>query len=99
MLHACVERFDVMGGRGNILGWDGEVNKARIKVFWTYACPFPPSRLIKEKLLDQMKLLVPVWKKVLVIFVCDGVFDGGWRGLGCVCGLGSGMALSLTWPS
>jgi hypothetical protein len=28
MLHACVERFDVMGGRGNILGWDGEVNKA-----------------------------------------------------------------------
>jgi hypothetical protein len=27
MLHACVERFDVMGGRGNILGWDGEVNK------------------------------------------------------------------------
>jgi hypothetical protein len=29
MLHACVERFDVMGGRGNILGWDGEVNKAK----------------------------------------------------------------------
>jgi hypothetical protein len=28
MLHACVERFDVMGGRGNILGWVGEVNKA-----------------------------------------------------------------------
>jgi hypothetical protein len=28
MLHACVERFDVMGGRGNILGWEGEVNKA-----------------------------------------------------------------------
>jgi hypothetical protein len=28
MLHACVERFDVMGGRGNILDWDGEVNKA-----------------------------------------------------------------------
>jgi hypothetical protein len=26
MLHACVERFDVMGGRGNILGWDWEVN-------------------------------------------------------------------------
>jgi hypothetical protein len=26
MLYACVERFDVMGGRGNILGWDGEVN-------------------------------------------------------------------------
>jgi hypothetical protein len=30
MLHACVERFDVMGGRGNILGWDEEVNKAII---------------------------------------------------------------------
>jgi hypothetical protein len=28
MLHAYVERFDVMGRRGNILGWDGEVNKA-----------------------------------------------------------------------
>jgi hypothetical protein len=32
MLHACVERFDVMGGRGNILGWDGEVNKACIQL-------------------------------------------------------------------
>jgi hypothetical protein len=30
MLYACVERFDVMGGRGNILGWVGEVNKARV---------------------------------------------------------------------
>jgi hypothetical protein len=28
MLHAYVERFDVMGGRENILGWDEEVNKA-----------------------------------------------------------------------
>jgi hypothetical protein len=28
MFHACVERFDVIGKRGNILGWDGEVNKA-----------------------------------------------------------------------
>jgi hypothetical protein len=28
MLHACVERFDVMSERGNILGWDEEVNKA-----------------------------------------------------------------------
>jgi hypothetical protein len=28
MLHACVERFDVMDGRENILGWDGEVNKS-----------------------------------------------------------------------
>jgi hypothetical protein len=28
MIHAFVERFDVMGGRGNILGWNREVNKA-----------------------------------------------------------------------
>jgi hypothetical protein len=28
MLHTCVERFDAIGGRGNILGWDREVNKA-----------------------------------------------------------------------
>jgi hypothetical protein len=28
MLHACVERFDVMGGRENILSWDEKVNKA-----------------------------------------------------------------------
>jgi hypothetical protein len=25
MLYAYVERFDVMGGRGNILDWDEEV--------------------------------------------------------------------------
>jgi hypothetical protein len=34
MLHACVERFDVMGGRENILGWDGEVNKAYNDIFF-----------------------------------------------------------------
>jgi hypothetical protein len=28
MLHACVQKFDVTGNRENILGWDGEVNKA-----------------------------------------------------------------------
>jgi hypothetical protein len=33
MLHACVERFDVMSGRENILGWDGEVNKALVDKF------------------------------------------------------------------
>jgi hypothetical protein len=32
MLHACVERFDVMSVRENILGWDGEVNKAIVEV-------------------------------------------------------------------
>jgi hypothetical protein len=30
MLHAWVERFDVMDRRRNILGWDGEVNKALV---------------------------------------------------------------------
>jgi hypothetical protein len=29
MLYAYVERFDVMDGRENILGLDGEVNKAQ----------------------------------------------------------------------
>jgi hypothetical protein len=29
MLHAYVERFDVMGERGNILGLEEEVNKAK----------------------------------------------------------------------
>jgi hypothetical protein len=33
MLHACVKRFDVMGGRGNILGWEGEVNKASVTYY------------------------------------------------------------------
>jgi hypothetical protein len=32
MLHACVERFDVIGVRGNILGWDEEVNTAFVVV-------------------------------------------------------------------
>jgi hypothetical protein len=31
MLHTCVERFDVMDGRENILGWDVEVNKALVQ--------------------------------------------------------------------
>jgi hypothetical protein len=33
MFYACVERFDVMGGRGNILGWEGEVNEALLCIF------------------------------------------------------------------
>jgi hypothetical protein len=35
MLHAYVERFDVVGGRGNILGWDGKVNKALVNTYYT----------------------------------------------------------------
>jgi hypothetical protein len=31
MLHVCIERFDVMDGRGNILGWNEEVNTASSK--------------------------------------------------------------------
>jgi hypothetical protein len=31
MLHACVEKFDVMGVRENILDWDGKVNKALLE--------------------------------------------------------------------
>jgi hypothetical protein len=30
MFHAYVERFDVIGGRENILGWDKKVNKAQV---------------------------------------------------------------------
>jgi hypothetical protein len=30
MLYACVEKFKMMVGRGNILDWDEEVNKALI---------------------------------------------------------------------
>jgi hypothetical protein len=33
MLYVCVQRFDVTGDRGNILGWDGEVNKALLVVY------------------------------------------------------------------
>jgi hypothetical protein len=39
MLHACVERFDVMCVRGNILGWEGEVNEARFKAQVESCCP------------------------------------------------------------
>jgi hypothetical protein len=38
MLYAYVERFDVMGEKGNILGWDGKVNKAEVLFeFWENA--------------------------------------------------------------
>jgi hypothetical protein len=44
MLHACVERFDVMDRRENILGWDGEVNKAQVDLpscwRWFFFCGF-----------------------------------------------------------
>jgi hypothetical protein len=35
MLHACVQRFDVTDNRGNILGWDEEVNKALASMIQT----------------------------------------------------------------
>jgi hypothetical protein len=31
MFYACVERFDVMGVRGNILSWDEEVKRPQHK--------------------------------------------------------------------
>jgi hypothetical protein len=46
MFHACVERFDVMGRRENILGWDGEVNKAYILC---YSIPTATTRSHKAK--------------------------------------------------
>jgi hypothetical protein len=36
MLHAYVERFDVMGERGNILGWDVKVNEPSINGGYTH---------------------------------------------------------------
>jgi hypothetical protein len=39
MLHAYVERFDVMDGRGNILGWDGEVNTPLASQHTSFAGP------------------------------------------------------------
>jgi hypothetical protein len=46
MLHACVERFDVMCVRGNILGWEEEVNAAKAK-------EWKQSKLTPLLLLDQ----------------------------------------------
>jgi hypothetical protein len=39
MLHAYVERFDVMGRKGNILGWEGEVNKTQVQKTFVLPCP------------------------------------------------------------
>jgi hypothetical protein len=51
MFHACVKRFDVIGGRGNILGWDGEVNEA-LYVFITFFPPHQTSRLLDQQQLE-----------------------------------------------
>jgi hypothetical protein len=49
MLHACVERFDVMGGRENILGWEGEVNKALDELHQAgYTCIYAPKSSCKS---------------------------------------------------
>jgi hypothetical protein len=45
MLHACIERFDVMGGRENILGWDGEVNKATVPLLLLHAAAVKVGRV------------------------------------------------------
>jgi hypothetical protein len=57
MLHACVEKFDVMGGRENILGWNGEVNKASIS--------FAPSgfRLVRLPRYSSTAISTPVPKQ------------------------------------
>jgi hypothetical protein len=52
MLHACVERFDVMGVRGNILGWDGEVNKAH--GFWFFPLKVSFTKNKKEVNVDEL---------------------------------------------
>jgi len=66
-----------------------------------------PFQANKRNLLGQMKLLVSVWKKILVIFVCDGVLDGvlyncillGWRGVRVCVGTGECHGSMLTWSS
>jgi hypothetical protein len=41
MLYACVERFNIIGGRVNILSWDREVNKARVASSSLHLLPVP----------------------------------------------------------
>jgi hypothetical protein len=69
MLHVCVERFDVMGRRENILGWEGEVNEAQAELEKPLAqredkvpCSLiPQNRLIRVKLCggDEQSLCFP----------------------------------------
>jgi hypothetical protein len=59
MFHACVERFDVMGERGNILDWDGEVNKALIIIVCGYQNFFGwlgPKGCIKQGIILSERL-------------------------------------------
>jgi hypothetical protein len=57
MLHACVERFDVMGGRGNILGWVGEVNKASNILMWSARSGHSwPSQLCRHQGIEKSTL-------------------------------------------
>jgi hypothetical protein len=65
MLHACVERFDVMGRRGNILGWDEEVNKALVNMdsVLSYRAPCSPTFMLvsleADSFLYNLVLLLP----------------------------------------
>jgi hypothetical protein len=54
MLHACVERFDVMDGIGNILGWDEEVNKANVEIQFPMA-----KRSIPDAVLTLICFITP----------------------------------------
>jgi hypothetical protein len=68
MLHTCVERFDVMGERENILGWDGEVNKALVKLWAALA---PPYISAKESFSTNVslhgdKLIIFFWKRMYI---------------------------------
>jgi hypothetical protein len=57
MLHACVERFDVIGGRENILGWDEEVNKALKKIF-ILTTKHPYGRWLAPATSSKLKVLL-----------------------------------------
>jgi hypothetical protein len=66
MLHACVERFDVMGGRGNILGWHGKWTHPQIpeaSKFVLYACQIP-AKLYRILLNKWMRRILSPWSKL-----------------------------------
>jgi hypothetical protein len=67
-----------------------------------HVVPSPRFQANKRQLLGQMKLLVSIWRKVLVIFVCEMVYNCilGCRGVARVCvGTGECHCSMLTWFS